>query len=385
VKLRVLIVGVGGVGAMAAWQLAQAGHAVVALERFRVDHDFGSSYGDSRIVRRVYPDPLYTALMADSYSLWNELQALCARQGTAPPLVNLCGGMFFGPKSHPHLLAARSALAASRVPYEEWTAADRSAHFPALRLREDEIALYEPGMGFACASRCVRAAVDAALRMGAQIHEETVVTGIEASGAGVVATTERGERFHADRLLIAAGAWTQPLLASLGVSLPLVVTRQAYVHFAPAGDPENFEIGRLPVWIDAEANAYGFPHIGGGEATGVKLALHDLGEATTPDAVNRLVTESDMERARRIVRERFDGLSERVVYAKVCLYTNTPDSDFILDSVPGLPAVTFVSACSGHGFKFTPLLGKIAGALVTDQTPPYDLSRFRLDRFHAEH
>ena len=369
---------------MAAWRLAQEGHEVIALERFRVDHDLGSSYGDSRIVRRVYPDPFYTALMADSYALWRELEELNARQGGATPLLNLCGGIFFGPKAHPHITAAQAALDASRVPYQVWTSADRAAHFPALRLRAEEIALHEPGMGFACASRCVRAAVAIARSFGAQIHEETVVKEIAAQGSGIVATTEAGERFHADRLLIAAGAWTRPLLASLGVVLPLVVTRQVYVHLAPDSRPENFEIGRLPVWIDAEANTYGFPRIAA-QASGVKLSLHDLGAATTPDAVDRRVTDSDVEKAVHVARERFEGLSDRVVAAKVCLYTNTPDSDFIIDTPPGLPAVTFISACSGHGFKFTPLLGRIACALVTDQPLPYDLTRFRLDRFDAEH
>ena len=368
---------------MAAWRLAQEGHEVTALERFRVDHDRGSSYGDSRIVRRVYPDALYTALMADSYALWDELEGLADRHGMELPLVQRCGGMFFGPKTHPEIAAAQSALDASRVPYTVWTAADRADHFPALQLGSDEIALYEPSMGFARASRCVRAAAAIARSLGAVIHEETSAAGIEQKGNGVVVTTDSGAKLHADRLLIAAGAWTQPLLASLGVHLPLIVTRQAYVHLEPDRHPENFTIGRLPVWIDASANAYGFPHTGG-EAGGVKLALHDHGDASTPETVNRSITDADIEAVLGYARRRFEGLSERVIYAKVCLYTNTPDSDFVIDSVPGLPAVTFVSACSGHGFKFTPLLGKIAAGLVAGSTVPYDLSRFGLARFHAE-
>ncbi len=381
--MRVLIVGVGGVGAMAAWRLAQEGHEVVALERFRVDHDFGSSYGDSRIVRRVYPDPLYTALMADSYRLWNELEALHAGDGRAPSLVNWCGGIFFGPKSDPQIASAQSALNTNQVPNALWSRSECEQRFPALRLEEEEVALFEPSMGFACASRCVRAAVGIARKLGARIQEETVVAGIEANEAGVVVTTESGEKFQADRLLIAAGAWTQPLLASLGVSLPLVVTRQVVVHLEPNRSPENFAIGKFPVWIDAVANVYGFPHIEGGQK-GVKVAQHDHGDATTPDLVNREVTEADIAAVQRYTRQRFKDISERVAYAKVCLYTNTPDSDFVIDTVPGMPAVTFVSACSGHGFKFTPLLGKIAAARLTEQETPYDLSRFRLDRFYAE-
>lgn len=383
--MRVLIIGVGGVGAMAAWRLAQEGHEVVALEQFRVDHDLGSSYGDSRIVRRVYPDSLYTALMADSYTLWNELERLHSSRSDGERLVNWCGGVFFGPQGDLQVAAAQRALEVNHVPYAVWTAADQAEHFPALRLEADEIALSEPSMGFAYASRCVRAAVAIARELGAQILEETAVAGIERHGSGVAVTTRVGARFEADRLLIAAGAWTQPLLASLGVQIPLVVTRQVVVHLEPQQQrAESFEIGRLPVWIDAAANAYGFPYIRDGQAGGVKIALHDQGEATTPETVNRSVTEADLEAVRQIARRRFPDLSERVIYAKVCLYSNTPDADFVIDTVPGFPEITFVSACSGHGFKFTPLLGKIAGALVTGQPILYDLSRFRLNRFHAE-
>lgn len=368
---------------MAAWRLAQEGHEVVALERFRVDHDLGSSYGDSRIVRRVYPDPLYTSLMADAYALWNELEGLRAGQHAAT-LVDWCGGIFFGPQGHPQMAAAQSALETNGVPYQIWTDADRAEHFPALHLDPDEIALYEPSMGFARASRCVRAAAECASALGAQIREETIVSGIEARGNGVAVTTESGERLSGDRLVIAAGAWTQPLLASLGVEIPLIVTRQVVVHLKPERHPESFATGRLPVWIDAAANAYGFPYIAGGQAGGVKIALHDMGEPTTPETVNREVTEADREAVRKIARRRFADLSPQVVYAKVCLYTNTPDLDFVIDTVPGCPAITFISACSGHGFKFTPLLGDIAAALSTDRDIPYDLSRFRLNRFFDE-
>jgi sarcosine oxidase len=382
--VRVLIVGVGGVGAMAAWRLAEEGHEVVALERFRIDHDLGSSYGDSRIVRRVYPDPFYTSLMADSYARWDDFTTASRRHGIDTPLLNRCGGLFLGPRDHPQLIAAQGALEASGVPYEVCTANDRLGRYPALRLDADEIGLFEPSMGFAYASRCVRAAVQIARDLGAVVHEETLVAAIEADGAGVAVTTERGERFYGDRLLIAAGAWTGPLLSTLGVTVPLVVTRQVVAHIEPDSPEADFAVGRLPVWIDAAANAYGFPAISDGEVGGVKVALHDLGEPTTADSVERRVTEADMEAVRNVVRRRFNGLSDRILYAKVCLYSNTPDSDFVIDTIPGLPAATFVSACSGHGFKFTPLLGKIACARMTDQETPWDLSRFRLDRFRAE-
>ncbi len=382
--MRVLILGVGGVGAMAAWHLAQAGHEVIGLERHRLDHDRGSSYGDSRIVRRVYPDSLYTSLMADSYLLWEQLNALYRMRGQGTALFHACGGIYFGPKGDPRIAAAQAALEECGVAYDLWTAADRPSHFPALTLQDDEVAIHEPSMGFALASESVRFAASLALGFGATIREETRVAGIEEAGSGVSVALENGEKIRGDRLLIAAGAWTQPLLATLGTTIPLTVTRQTYVYFDPASHPEDFAVGRLPVWIDAAANAYGFPSLGMGRAGGVKLGLHDRGVASAPETVDRIVSGEDRESARRYARRRFEHLSDRVVYEKVCLYTNTPDEDFVIDTVPGLPAVLVVSACSGHGFKFTPLLGSIAASLLTDITVPYDLSRFHLSRFSAD-
>src|SRR5262249_52941318 len=149
-----------------------------------------------------------------------------------------------------------------------------------------------------------------------------------------------------------------------------------YVHLQPAQHAADFEAGRFPVWIDAEANYYGFPRLG--DVTGVKFGLHTQGAIVTPETVDRTVREEDREDSRRYARERFPWLGPEVVYEKVCLYSNTPDEDFILDWIPGLPNALVISACSGHGFKFTPLLGQIAADLLSDAPAPYDLTRFRL-------
>jgi sarcosine oxidase len=372
--VRAVIVGAGAAGSMAAWRLAKAGQQVVALEQFRLDHDRGSSYGDSRIVRRVYPDPLYTELMADAYQLWDELTAEARDRG----LFVQAGGVFCGAADDPQVKAAQKALAASGVPYEVLDALETARRFPAFRLQRDEVALYEPSMGYARASHCVRAAAQLARLHGAEIREETEVVGINPVAGGVRVTLKSGESLAADRVLIAAGAWAGPLLQSLGVNLPLTVTRQPYFHLCPARNDPDFETGRFPVWIDNSANAYGFPRLG--DVPGVKLGLHDLGDAVTPETVVRTIQEADREAARRFAAYRLPDLSPEIVHEKVCLYTNTPDGDFILDAVPGFPAAFVLSACSGHGFKFTPLIGQIAVEWALDRPIRYDLTRFRLAR-----
>ena len=373
--MRVIVLGLGGVGAMAAWRLAAAGHEVTALEQFRVDHDRGSSYGDSRIVRRVYPDVLYTRMMADAYDMWAKLMADSGDAG----IFNQCGGLFFGPADSADVVAAESALRASGVAYERLDAREAMRRFPAFRLESSEAALYEPSMGYTRASQAVRAAVDLARRLGAAIREECRVVAVE-SGAEIVSVRlATGERLEADRLIVAAGPWAAPLMSTLGIHLPVIVTRQAYVHLEPSRDAELFLTGRFPVWIDAGANAYGFPQMDG--VAGVKIGIHDYGELCTPETVDRVLRDTDREAARSYAARRFPLLGPMISVEKVCLYTVTPDNDFVIDALPGHERVILVSACSGHGFKFTPLLGQIATDIAGAHVPNIDLTRFRLTRF----
>ena len=391
--MRVLIIGVGAVGAMAAWRLAQSGQEVLAFEQFKLDHDRGSSYGDSRIVRRVYPDALYTHLMADAYVLWDELQEHFPQQ----ELFRRSGGLFFGRADNPLIAQALRALKENKVACEVLDANECSRRFPAVVLRPEEVALFEPSMAYARASRCVVAAAQLARQGGASIFENTAITAIDADSAGVRITTAEGKIFEGDRLLLTAGPWTGPRLAELGISVPLVVTRQAYVHLEPETDlttrnsssrdaksdsgsvADVFGAGRFPIWIDGDTNFYGFPQLG--DVSGVKIALHAKGQATTPELVDRRVTEEEFAATREYARQRFPLLSERVVYSKVCLYTNTPDEDFIIDALPNFPNTYLIGGLSGHGFKFTPLLGQILADLAQAKTLPYDLTRFRLNRF----
>ncbi len=378
--VKVLIVGVGGTGSAAARSLAHAGHSVLAFEQFEVGHAWGSSHGASRIIRYTYADEVYTRMMGAAYPLWRALQEEAGEE-----LLARTGGVFFGDKDGPDLTAARAALDQNGVAYEMLGAAEVQSRFPALRLTEVEAALYQPDMGFLRATACVKANVRLARAAGADIREGVAVAQVEQRGLEVVVTTESGEEHVADRALVTAGPWMGRLFASL--RLPLRVTRQQIVYLRPeAGAKRDFESDRLPVWIDISANVYGFPSDGQGE--GVKLASHDRGELTDPDGPRRPPDEAYAGQMADYAASRFAGLTRHVTHAQACLYTNTPDEDFILDFAPDMSHVWLVSGCSGHGFKFTVLLGKLAAEAATGGTlPPYlarfALSRFGLSRFRA--
>ena len=296
--MRVAVIGLGGTGSAAARFLARAGHEVVAFEQFEVGHAWGSSHGESRIIRYTYADAVYTQMMGEAYPLWRELQEEAGEE-----LLARTGGVFFGDKAGPVMASARAALDGNRVPYELLDAAESRRRFPALRLAETEAALFQPDMGYLRATACVRANVRLARALGADVREQTAVREVTQRGDQAVVTTESGQEHAADRVLVTAGPWMGQLFASL--RLPLRVTRQQVVYLKPAhGAARDFEPGCLPVWIDADANAYGFPS--DGHIEGVKLASHDLGEDAAPEGARRPPDASYADQMAGYAAARFD-------------------------------------------------------------------------------
>ncbi|MCS6923177.1 MAG: FAD-dependent oxidoreductase, partial [Fimbriimonadales bacterium] len=199
---------------------------------------------------------------------------------------------------------------------------------------------------------------------GAVVHENTRVVRIEPLPNHVVLETEPGALERFDRVLITAGAWIPKLLPEL--NLPLTVTRQTYAYFAvQQGAESHFEPACMPVWIEATRHFYGFPN--DGRQTGVKIALHQLGEAHDPDLSARPVDENDLAPLRACIQRRLPEVSETVLHTGTCLYTNAPDEKFLIQPLPGDSRVWFVSACSGHGFKFSILNGYEAARQVVSE------------------
>ena len=371
--MKVAVVGAGIIGACAALELASQRQDVTVFEQFDIDHDRGSSYGDSRIIRRFYDDPYYTALMPLAYDLWRRLE-----DARGVHLIDTLGGLYFGPRDHERLAAAQRGLRALGDQAELLEARALRARFPAFRFRDDEAGIVDESAGSLRASRCVRAAVDAARAAGARFVTGRKVDTVAPADGGGIAIAGAGERDVFDRAVICAGPWTPGMLP--GMHVPIRVTRQQYAYIAPARDAAMFEPGAMPIWIDAAENWYGFPRHG--DVDGVKFASHDFGPTVDPDRVDRKIDEREIERTREYARRRFPALADgAVTYAKTCLYSVTPDEDFIVDSVDGIPGCAFAGGCSGHAFKFGTLLGAVAADIALGKAPRADISRFRLNRF----
>jgi sarcosine oxidase len=251
--------------------------------------------------------------------------------------------------------------------------------FSPFAARDNEVAVLEPRAGILFPELAIQTHLDLAIQHGADLRFNQTVTNWEPSGKGVRVFTDSGD-FMADRLLLTAGSWLSTLAPDL--RLPLSVERQVLSWFEPASQPELFRHERFPIFIwenEPHRFFYGFPDLG----EGVKIGVHHEGEIIEPDQINREVRPAETERARDLLRQYLPAAAGTLKSAVVCMYTNTPDEHFILDFHPVHPQVLVASPCSGHGFKFSPVIGEIVSAMLRGQTPRYNLDLFRLSRFKS--
>ena len=368
----VIVLGMGVVGSATAYHLARAGQHVLALEQFDLDHQLGSSYGSSRIIRYAYDHPTYIEMAKAVYPLWHDLE-----QEAGISLMRKTGGLDFGQADSTSLIAFRDNLRQAGIACEWLSPAEVARRFPQFQLDENMMGLYQADTGYLMASRCVTAQARLAQQHGATIHTRTQVTGIEIHTDSVSVRTAT-DHYSAARLVITAGAWAGPLLGSLGLPNPLQPTRERLIFFEPA-EPAAFMPDRFPVFIaHSEPWFYGIPSVNGG---GLKAAIHAQTHATDPDHTDREVESEYIEQVRRFLQRHIPKGDGQVKETRVCLYTMTPDHHFIIDQHPAHPHVVIGAGFSGHGFKFGILTGQILADLAIKGETPHDISLFTVRRF----
>jgi monomeric sarcosine oxidase len=356
-RVDVVIIGAGLAGSAAAWAVARRGRSVVVLEKFQPGHRRGSSHGSARIFRRAYPDPLYVRLTGEAERLWRQLADEAGEE-----LIVTTGGLDFGPAREQEKMY--NVLSASGVPVELIPAQAAAERWPGVAFGSEPV-MFQPDAGVIDAERAMAAMRRLAQSHGAQIHYESPVLGVsaaESKAGAVVRTADRS--WHAPAVVVAAGAWLEPLLGDLVALPPLVVTQQQAFHFAPRtpGPPRPLFIYR------GEVDVYGLLAGRDGEVPGaIKMGMHDSGPVTTANDRDGIVSPAGREQVRAFVRERLEGLDPDPVGELTCLYTSTATEDFILDRQG--PFVV-CSACSGHGAKFAPLTGEIAADLACGGPAP---------------
>jgi len=360
-------------GSATLYHLARRGLSVLGIEQYSRGHALGSSHGDSRIIRETYFEhPLYVPLVRRAHDLWRELE-----KTTGAKLMTIGGGLMIGPPDGTVVTGTLRSVREHSLPHEVLTAAQVGERFPEFRLAPNLVAVVDPRAGYLDPEACVNAHVDAARGIGATVLFDEPVIEWRADGNGVQMRTLSGE-YSATSLVLAAGAWTRQLA---GVDLPLEIERQTVFWLQPVDDggyePESFPIYAYeykPGHI-----CYGFPRL----PRGVKASVMHSGEIVKrPGDVRRAVGDDEVEALRSALRPVLPELASAAIRERgTCLFTNTPDHDFIIDWHPSHANVLISSPCSGHGFKFASAIGELQSELVATGQTKFDLSPFRLDRF----
>jgi sarcosine oxidase len=369
----VIVLGGGTMGSAAALALGKRGAKTLVLEQFRHVHPFGSHGGKTRIIRHAYAEsPDYVPLVQRADDLWLALEAETGRR-----ILCRTGGVEMAAPGYDHARAARASADAHDLPYE-WLTPDEVNHrWPAFSIPDDWEALYSPQAGFLLIEPALQSLAVAARGFAIDIREEEPARAWHATASGVSVTTDR-VTYRADRLIITAGAWAVGLLADLG--LPLTVVRKT-LWWLTVDDPLRYAPDRFPIFITGSrfGEVYGFPiHDHGG----LKIANHAGGQPTTPETVDRTTRDEEKAEVVPLAAHILPGVTDRVLDSAVCLYTMTPDTDFVVDRHPLWPQIVFGAGFSGHGFKFAPAIGEHLAALALDpDTQPYP--RLALARFDA--
>lgn len=366
-----VVLGLGGIGSGAAYWLARnAGGDVLGLEQFELGHARGESHDHSRIIRLSYHTPAYVELAKRAYEAWSVLESESGER-----VVEKTGGLDLWPRNaaipkEPYVASMRSCA----VPFEELDAGEVRRRWPQFLIDDDTCGVFQADGGIVAAARATAAHQRMAREHGATLVERTAVDAVHAGDGDIV--VEAGERrYRCRKLVVAAGPWSNRALASFDVRLPLEVTKEQVVYFAPR-DPDAYALGRFPIWIWMDdPSFYGFPAFG----DGVKVAQDAGGKPVDPDTRD---FEPDLEALGRVnafVERVLPGAYGPTVAVKTCLYTLTPDRDFVIDTLPAHPNVS-VAIGAGHAFKYASVIGRHLAELAIDGTANADLSPFSIDR-----
>jgi sarcosine oxidase len=368
-----IVIGVGGMGSATVYQLSRRGLRVLGLEQFSIPHDYGSSHGVNRIIRLAYFEhPNYVPMLRRAYELWREIENISNER-----LLVITGSIDASDASKGIVKSSQESCRLHNLPYELLDADELHRRFPAFVLPDNMAALYQPDGGFVLSERAIVSYVSAAQTLGAEIHACEPVLQWQTDGSGVQVITKQGE-YKAAKLVITAGPWAAQLLPKLAATA--IAQRQVLLWAQPL-EPKLFRLGAFPVFNleTTFGHFYGFPIYG---VPGFKIGkFYHRGEDVDPDRVDRAIHPQDEEVLRQPLRHFFPDADGPTMAMKTCLFTNTPDKHFILDVLPGMPQIAIAAGFSGHGFKFSSVVGELMADLIMSGTSRFDLGMFSIRRF----
>ena len=350
-----IVLGLGGVGSAAIYQLAERGLRCLGLEQFAAVHNRGSSHGHSRIIRKAYFEhPDYVPLLYRAYELWSELEAVSSRR-----LFHRIGLAQFGPADGVIIRGIEASASEHHLAIDRLTPAEFQREHPDFSLPQEMTVLVERDAGILLVEQCVKTHLELAGHSGAELLFECPVREVRPTNDAVELVTDDAT-YSTACLIITAGAWAEPLL---GLPVNLRVVRK-HMHWFDCG--AALRSPATPAFFFQMPNGYfyGVPAMAN---LGVKIAEHSSGEdIVDPAAVSRDVDPQDLGRVEQFAKTTFPNASKRRARHEVCLYTVSPDEHFIVDRHPKHPHIAFAAALSGHGFKFAPALAEQLVSSVID-------------------
>jgi sarcosine oxidase len=371
----IIVIGLGALGSGAAyWATRRPGVRVLGLEQFEIGHANGASADHSRIIRLSYHRPDYVRLAKRAYATWAEVEAEAGER-----VVTVTGGLDLWP-ADPAIPQRdyTDSLAAEGVPFELLDAAETMRRWPQWHLADDVTTMWQAQGGLADPFKGNAAHRRLATEHGATLRDRTPVEAIRPLPGGGYAVEAAGETLTAGRVIVTTDAWTNHLLRGFQRRLPLTVTKEQVTYFA-CPDPAAFAPDRFPVWIWMDdPSFYGFPTYG---EAGPKAAQDCGGQPTTPETRTFERDEAAHGRLTAFMARHLPGALGPEILTRTCLYTLTPDRDFVVDRLPEAPGV-LIGLGAAHGFKYASVIGRILVELALDDTSPSDgdLDAFRIDR-----
>ncbi|CAN5263360.1 N-methyl-L-tryptophan oxidase [soil metagenome] len=372
----IVVAGLGGMGSAIVAHCARRGAAVAGFDRFAEGHTLGSSAGRSRLIRKAYfEEPAYVPLLQRAYELWRALE-----RETGAGLLHQTGVLVAGAESSAIVQGVERSAREHELPVERLSHRALAARYPTLRLRDDEIGIFEPEGGVLLPERAMAAHLESAAQAGAQTRFDVSVEDWQAGRHGFEIRLSDQTRVQARVLVLAMGPWLRETLESLHV--PTRIQRNVQAWFTPntaAYGAPNFP-GFLVDRPGLPAPLYGFPDFG----DGVKAAFHGSGSLTTADDIDREIDlPRDIEPLAAALGEWMPGAAHRFREGKACLYTLTPDHHFVVDRHPVHHDLLVCGGFSGHGFKFAPVIGEIAADLALRGETRHNIGFLSLQRFAA--
>jgi sarcosine oxidase len=377
----VAVIGLGALGASTLYQLAKSGKRILGIDQYSPPHTMGSSHGETRITRLAVGEGMdFVPIVMRSHEIWKEIKEL-----TGQEIMTTTGGLLFdsGGKSWSKYgsegFFKRTVHFAEQagIPHEVFDAKSLKRRFSEFNLEESGMVYYEPSAGFLRPELAISTQLQLAEQNAAVIKTHTKVLGIAPlPSGGVLIKTNQGE-FEAGRAVISAGPWVKDFLPAEEKS-HFKICRQI-LHWLPVTD-QRFALGKTPVYMwgfgpGAEDFIYGFPSLDGNM---VKMASESFVERNHPDTLSREVTvEEQLTFIQDKIAHRFNHLGKEVLASKVCIYTVTPDSYFVIDELPDFPEVLVASACSGHGFKHSAGLGEALADKLLNKLTKFELMPFQ--------